>query len=75
MGYAGRHDPDIPFEDDMQPETCIRCDNAPAVDENGYCGHCHWSVKAEVDEGFYHLCEYLRLWARFDEWCAGRRAA
>jgi hypothetical protein len=22
-----------------------------------------------VEEGFYALREYLRAWARFDEWC------
>ena len=53
-------------------EECIRCNEAPAVDEQGYCGHCHWAVRAEVEEGFYALREYLRAWARFDEWCETR---
>lgn len=50
---------------------CIRCADAPAVDEFGYCGHCHWAVKAECEEGFYRLREYLRGWARFDDWLHG----
>jgi hypothetical protein len=29
-------------------------------------------VRAEVEEGFYALREYLRAWARFDEWCQAR---
>jgi len=51
---------------------CIRCHEAPAVDEDGYCGHCHWAVRAEVEEGLRALREYLRAWANFDEWCAAR---
>ena len=50
-------------------EDCIRCTEAPAVDELGYCGHCHWAVRAEIEEGFYQLREYLRPWARFADWC------
>jgi hypothetical protein len=47
-------------------EECIRCREAPGVDEHGYCGHCHWVVSAEVEEGLDALREYLRAWARFD---------
>ncbi len=54
---------------------CIRCHDAPAVDELGYCGHCHWAVRAEIEEGFYQLREYLRSWAQFSEWCASRGLA
>ena len=50
-------------------EDCIRCCEAPAVDELGYCGHCHWAVRAEIEQGFYHLREYLSSWARFTDWC------
>jgi hypothetical protein len=32
-------------------------------------------VRAEVEEGFYALREYLRAWARFDEWCEHRNIA
>jgi hypothetical protein len=53
-------------------DECIRCSSAPAVDELGYCGHCHWAVRAEVEEGLYQLREYLRSWARFSDWCAAR---
>jgi hypothetical protein len=50
-------------------ESCIRCDEAPAVDEQGYCGHCHWAVRAEFEEGFRELRGYLEAWQRFTEWC------
>jgi hypothetical protein len=53
-------------------DDCIRCHEAPAVDELGYCGHCHWAVRAEIEEGFYELREYLRSWARFSDWCQAR---
>jgi hypothetical protein len=56
-------------------EECIRCGEAPAVDELGYCGHCHWAVRAEIEEGFYQLREYLRAWSRFADWCDARGAA
>jgi hypothetical protein len=46
-------------------ESCIRCDEAPAVDEQGYCGHCHWAVRAEFEEGFRELRGYLEAWQRF----------
>jgi hypothetical protein len=49
---------------------CIRCDEAPAVDENSYCGHCHWAVRAEVEEGLYLLRERLRKEVCFQEWLA-----
>jgi hypothetical protein len=50
-------------------DECIRCSGAPAVDELGYCGHCHWAVRAELEEGFCRLREYLSSWARFTAWC------
>ena len=56
-------------------EECIRCGQAPAVDDQGYCGHCHWAVRAEVEEGFYALREYLRAWASYGEWCEHRGIA
>lgn len=49
--------------------TCIRCDEAPAVTEDGYCGHCHWAVRTEVDQGLYELGGYLTGWARFADYC------
>jgi hypothetical protein len=51
---------------------CIRCNDAPAVDEDGYCGHCHWTVKAEFRVGLMDMQEYLLAWARFAEWCHAR---
>ena len=43
----------------MPVEDCIRCGAAPGVDEQGYCGHCHWAVKVEIQEGFHQLRDYL----------------
>jgi hypothetical protein len=54
---------------------CIRCEEMPAVDELGYCGHCHWAARAEIEEGLYLLRDYLRNWARFDAWCREHGAA
>ncbi len=51
---------------------CIRCGEAPRVDEYGYCGHCHWAVRAEIEVGFHELEEYLSAWALFADWCAER---
>jgi hypothetical protein len=56
-------------------EICIRCVSAPAVDENGYCGHCHWISRVEVEVGIDQIHEYLGNWARFDAWCEEHRAA
>ena len=56
-------------------ETCIRCGEAPAVDQLGYCGHCHWATRAEIEEGFYQLRDYLVKWARFSAWCREHGAA
>ena len=50
--------------------TCIRCDAAAIVDENGYCGCCYWAVRAEVERGLYQFAERLRKEARFQEWLA-----
>jgi hypothetical protein len=54
----------------MWDEECIRCGEAPAVDEQGYCGTCHWAVLLELHEGLQQLREYLAAWARFADWCA-----
>lgn len=61
-------------------EECIRCSEAPAVDDFGLCGHCHWVVAAEVkkevektfEEGFLALCEYLYNWLRFSIVCEAK---
>jgi hypothetical protein len=50
-------------------EDCIRCSEGPAVDDRGYCRHCHWAVRAEIEEGLHQLREYLGSWARFTDWC------
>ena len=52
----------------MDEEECIRCNNALAVDEFGYCGSCHWEIQAEVERGFYQISRYLRAWDKFRTW-------
>jgi hypothetical protein len=54
---------------------CIRCDEAPAVDGDGYCGVCRWAVRAELEEGFYRLRGYLQAWRRFRDWELGHDPA
>lgn len=39
---------------------CIRCGASPAIDEHGYCGHCHWQVGDELEQGLERLYAYLR---------------
>jgi hypothetical protein len=56
-------------------EECIRCSEATAVDDLGYCGHCHWAVRAELEEGFLQIRDYLRAWARFSDWCEAHETA
>jgi hypothetical protein len=53
-------------------DTCIRCGEAPAVDLSGYCGHCHWAIRAEVEEGMADLRTYLTAWRRYADWCDKR---
>lgn len=47
---------------------CVRCNQAPAVTEDGYCSTCHWLVRVEVEDGFMRLQAYLRKWAGFAAW-------
>ena len=49
---------------------CIRCGEAAASDDFGYCGHCHWIIRSEVEEGLFQLRVRLRNEARFQEWLA-----
>jgi len=56
-------------KDLIDGDPCIRCSDAPQVDANGYCGHCHWVVRAEIETGYAALRAYLRAWAQFFEWC------
>jgi len=49
---------------------CIRCDEAWVVDDDGYCAHCHWVVRAEVERGLYQFGERLRKEASFQQWLA-----
>ena len=51
-----------------EPQTCIGCGEQPAVDLAGLCGHCHWAIRAEVEEGMGEIGQYLGGWARFREW-------
>jgi hypothetical protein len=49
---------------------CIRCGSVPAIDEDGYCGYCHWASRAEAEQGFQDIRDYLRKWRAFMNWCA-----
>lgn len=49
-------------------DDCIRCDEAPAVDESGLCGHCFWAVRSEAEEGMFQLRAYLARWLEFRDW-------
>jgi hypothetical protein len=61
----------------MSDADCIRCGSVPAIDEDGYCGYCHWVSRAEAEEGFKDIRDYLRKWRAFANWCVenGREAA
>jgi hypothetical protein len=48
--------------------VCIRCGEAPPADEEVYCGHCYWKVRAEVQAGLYELRSYLARWQEFRDW-------
>jgi len=72
---ADRNATDTVFETRFREDIhilCIRCEEASAVDELGYCAHCHWAAKAEVEEGLDRLRRYLRPWARYGDWCLQR---
>ena len=50
-------------------EDCIRCSEAPAVDELGYAAIRHWAVQAEIEGGLLPAARVLGSWARFSDWC------
>lgn len=56
----------------MPGEPCIRCGNAPSVDDLGYCGHCHWAARAELEEGLVAIGRYLACWGAFFAWLRAR---
>jgi len=39
---------------------CIRCGESPAIDERGCCGHCHWRIGVEIEQGLEQLYAYLQ---------------
>jgi hypothetical protein len=49
-------------------DDCIRCGETPGVDEDGYCGHCHWAVRTEIEHGMHKLRDYLARWSDFRDW-------
>ena len=49
-------------------DDCIRCGETPGVDEDGYCGHCHWAVRTEIEHGMHKLRDYLGRWSDFRDW-------
>lgn len=54
---------------------CIRCHDAPATCDFGFCFDCVWDVRVEFEGGFHRLREYLRAWNRFATWCEQRGEA
>jgi hypothetical protein len=55
------------LRDTVDP-TCIRCGDSAGVGGAAYCRPCFWVVRAEIEEGFRELEEYLREAARFEAW-------
>jgi len=53
-------------------DDCIRCGEAPATDEDGYCRSCHWIVLTEIEYGMRTLRTYLARWSDFRDWELGR---
>lgn len=51
-----------------EPALCVGCDTGVAENEQGYCGRCHWRLKAEVEEGLRAFGSYLGNWAAFRDW-------
>jgi hypothetical protein len=47
---------------------CVRCHEATATQELGYCASCAVQTHVEFTVGFRQLTEYLGLWAALDEW-------
>jgi ribosomal protein S27AE len=56
----------------FEADACVRCGGMAVTDDVGYCGHCHWAVRAEIVEGLYDLRRYLTRWAEFREWEAAQ---
>jgi hypothetical protein len=57
----------------LEDVLCIRCGETVAVEGGfGYCGHCFWAIKDEIEDGLSELSRYLDGWARFADWCAER---
>ena len=52
----------------MAAMNCLLCDESPAVDDAGFCGHRHWALRAEIEEGWFRMRNYLRKWANFRDW-------
>jgi hypothetical protein len=49
-------------------DDCIRCGDAPATYEDGYCRNCHWVVLTEIEYGMRKLRTYLARWSDFRDW-------
>src|SRR2546421_172859 len=46
----------------------LLCDGSPGVEDAGFCGHCHWALRAEIEEGWFRMRNSLRKWANFRDW-------
>jgi hypothetical protein len=49
---------------------CLWCRESEAISARGYCVHCSFVVRAEVENGLRRLGEYLAAWMAFERWCA-----
>jgi hypothetical protein len=52
--------------------TCIRCREAEAPRQLGFCAGCAAAAEQEASGGYDRLAEYLGAWAAFDEWLQRR---
>jgi hypothetical protein len=48
--------------------VCLRCAESPATTPDGMCGHCHWAIKAEVENGIVQIAEYVSKQDEFARW-------
>jgi hypothetical protein len=44
---------------DQEKHVCLRCENYPAIDNDGLCGHCHWAIVAEFEKGMREIADFL----------------
>lgn len=57
-------------ETDMMFQVCLNCHEAPAVDDQGLCGHCHWLIAAQIQTGLRQFEKFLERYAGWSEYQA-----